>query len=197
MSEQYGLMVGKYPAVVQSYSAASRECRVHIPGLTDGGDVGLLAEIEYPIGDRSKGQNPTEIEILEGDLIWVEFEAGDPSKPIITGWRNATSGNSVGWRRWHHANIELLAEQVMNLIAKGAITIKSDVSVTVDTPETICTGNLTVQKQLTYLGGMSGSGGSGAAFEGGSITHNGKRIDDGHTHGDVQPGNGTTSPPNN
>ncbi|WGM05257.1 hypothetical protein QE197_15890 [Arsenophonus nasoniae] len=51
---------------------------------------------------------------------------------------------------------------------------------TLDSPDTLTTGNLTVQKQLTYLGGMSGSGGKGAA-----ATING----DIKASGDIQAGN--------
>ena len=53
--------------------------------------------------------------------------------------------------------------------ASVEILLKADAKVTVDTPEAEFTGNLTVQKKLTYLGGMAGSGGSGAAA---SITGN-------------------------
>ena len=58
---EYGLMPGRYPAIVKTYSQARRTCRVEIPGLTDGGDVLPEAEIEYPIGDKSRaGANTTE-----------------------------------------------------------------------------------------------------------------------------------------
>ena len=43
---EYGLMPGRYPAIVKTYSQARRTCRVEIPGLTDGGDVLPEAEIE-------------------------------------------------------------------------------------------------------------------------------------------------------
>ncbi|WP_144409765.1 hypothetical protein [Cupriavidus basilensis] len=84
-----------------------------------------MAEIEYPIGDKSRGMNPTEIEILDGDLVWLAFEAGDPRFPIITGWRNPRSANSVGWRRWHHPNVEINADTLLNAIAGSHITITS------------------------------------------------------------------------
>jgi hypothetical protein len=55
-------MVGPHPAVVISYDNASRTCRVRIPAITDGGAVGALAQICYPIGDKSReGTHPTEI----------------------------------------------------------------------------------------------------------------------------------------
>lgn len=167
----YGLMPGRYPAIVRSYNQARRTCRVEIPGLTDGGDVLPEAELEYPIGDKSRaGDFTTEIEVLPGDTVWVAFIGGDPRYPIITGYRNPQAGNSADWRRWHHANMELLADTLMRLIAGGDVLIKSDThvtvqapQVTVDSPETTCTGNLTVEGKLTYQGGMAGSGGGGAA----------------------------------
>ena len=168
---EYGLMPGRYPAIVKTYNQARRTCRVEIPGLTDGGDVLPEAEIEYPIGDKSRaGTNTTEIEITPGDTVWVAFIGGDPRYPIITGYRNPQAGNSADWRRWHHANMELLADTLMKLIAGGDVLIKSGThvtvqapSITLDAPQTTCTGNLTVDGLLTYKGGMSGSGGSGAA----------------------------------
>lgn len=167
----YGLMPGRYPAIVRSYNQARRTCRVEIPGLTDGADVLPEAEIEYPIGDKSRaGANTTEIEMLAGDTVWVAFIGGDPRYPIITGYRNPQAGNSADWRRWHHANMELLADTLMKLIAGGDVLIKSGThvtvqapSITLDAPQTTCTGKLTVDGLLTYKGGMSGSGGSGAA----------------------------------
>lgn len=117
-----GLIVGKWPAVVVSYDKDSRECRVSVPGITDGGDEALLAEIEYPVGDKSKaGEFSTDILMLPGDTVWVEFLGGDPRYPIITGHRNPQTGNGTDWRRFHQANIELLAQQVMNMIAQNML----------------------------------------------------------------------------
>lgn len=89
---EYGLMHGRYPAIVRTYDQARRTCRIDIPGLTDGGDTLPEAEIEYPIGDKSRsGAFATEIEILPGDTVWVAFIGGDPRYPIITGYRNPQS----------------------------------------------------------------------------------------------------------
>jgi hypothetical protein len=132
---EYGLMPGRYPAIVKTYSQARRTCRVEIPGLTDGGDVLPEAEIEYPIGDKSRvGTNTTEIEITPGDTVWVAFIGGDPRYPIITGYRNPQAGNSADWRRWHHANIELVADAEMRLVVGGtSVVIKPD-GITITTP---------------------------------------------------------------
>lgn len=75
--------------------------------------------------------------------------------------------------------------------------IKASTSVTLDTPETTCTGNLTVAKSFT----MGQEGGSATmkgnvAIEGGSLTHNGKNVGSTHTHGGVQSGGSNTAVPN-
>lgn len=184
---QYGSLSGRYPAIVRSYDAASRTCRVSIPSITDGSDDLPIAEIEYAIGDKSRsGANATEIEILPGDTVWVAFITGDARYPIITGYRNPKGGNDVAYRRIHHANIEAVAEAVMNLIAGGALLVKSGASVTVqapsvtiDSPSTTVTGNLAVKGALSAAGGITGAG--GLSFEN-------------HTHTEQGDGANTSTP---
>jgi hypothetical protein len=115
---------GLYPAIVRDYHADSRLCGVEIPGLTDGADEFLQAEINYPIGDKSwTGDYSTEIEILPGDKVNVMFLAGDSRKPIIMGYRCPQTGNSTGTRRYHHAAIELIADSALRLVV-GGVTIE-------------------------------------------------------------------------
>ena len=99
--------MNRYPAIVKSVDRPRREVRVDIPGFTDGGDQFPIAEIEYPIGDRSE---QTELRILEGDRIWVAFINGDPRYPIITGFRAKHVGNEPDTRRWVHDNFESIAD---------------------------------------------------------------------------------------
>lgn len=183
------MLPSRWPGVIKSYDKDSRECRVEIPGMTDGADVFPLATIEYPIGDKSKDViHPTEIEIIAGDLVWLAFECGDPRFPIITGYRNPETGNSVDWRRWHHANIELNADGEILLTAQGRvhvvaptvfvecttatvnasdkIAMTAATSITFDSPETFVKHKLTVNGLLTWTQGMQGSGGTGAAISG-------------------------------
>lgn len=106
-----GLWHGKFPAVVKSYNAATRECIIQTPT----GDQ-VDAEIEYPIGDNSAN---TEIKIVAGDKVWCEFIQGDTRRALITGYRNPKNGNSSGKRRWSHANIELNASSSIKCVVGG------------------------------------------------------------------------------
>lgn len=127
--------IGKFPAIVREYDANTRLARVEIPQITNGGDVLPEAQICYPLGDKSRtkaGTIPTEIELLPDDLIWVEFINGDQNYPVIVGYRCPSAGNDVGWRRFHHANVELIADAGMvltgaslNLNFTGAVNITS------------------------------------------------------------------------
>lgn len=85
-------------------------------------------------------------------------------------------------------------------------TINASESVTLDAPQTTCTGKLDVQGLLTYLGGLTGSGGSGASMTGalnvtgdvattGALTNNGKDVGSGHKHSGVQAGGSQTGAP--
>lgn len=134
-----GLVFGKFPAVVVSYDAAKRECVIKTPTGEE-----VAAEIEYPIGDKSANGHTTEIEILAGDKVWCEYIQGDPRRALITGWRNPKTGNSSGTRRFHHANIELVAEAAIRLIVGGS-------TVVID-PSTIALVASAIQTQGTFSG---------------------------------------------
>lgn len=118
------ILVGPHPAEVVGYDVKTRTCRVMIPGITDGGLVELLAEIAYPIGDKSWGDKPkngkysTEIEIHPKDKVWVQFIGGDWRYPVITGFRCTNNGNSEDWRRWHHKNLEVIGDERVIIRAK-------------------------------------------------------------------------------
>jgi len=179
-ASDYGLLIGPWPAVVRAYDQVSRMCRVEVLGLTDGGEVLPNAEIMYSIGDKSRnGANTTEIEITPGDTVWVEFTGGDARYPVIKGYRNPQSGNSTDWRRWHHANMELLAEKLMNLIAKGNVLIQSGSQITlkaplvlIDAPQTTLTGNQSVAGGLSVEGAGAGTGAATSITGNVSVTGN-------------------------
>lgn len=141
---------GKLPAVVKSYSATDRTCKVEIPGLTDGADELLEAEIEYSIGDNSRN---TEIRILTGDTVWVEFINGDVRYPIITGWRNPRKGNSKDWRKWQHKNIALIADSDLTVNAKNTKITSDDL--TIDAKNTKITSDLILLDGITTINTMT------------------------------------------
>jgi hypothetical protein len=118
----------KWPAVIEEVTVGreAREVRVSIPPFTDGAGVFPLAEIEYPIGDDS---TDTEIRMVVGKPVWVQFIAGDHRRPIITGSRNPNTGNEVGTRRWNHDNFEINADVDYTVNAQ-TITLKAGSKIT-------------------------------------------------------------------
>ncbi|AWM87372.1 phage baseplate assembly protein V [Microvirga sp. 17 mud 1-3] len=107
-------------------------------------------------------------------------------------------GTVVEYDRAAHAmKIDVSASSgTVTVICKTA-TVQASESVTIDTPETTCTGNLTVAKSLT----MGGGGGSvnitgPVAINGPTLTHNGKEVGSTHTHSGVQSGGSSTGAPN-
>lgn len=79
------------------------------------------------------------------------------------------------------------------------VEVDASTSFTVNSPQSGFSGTVIVQGLLSWLAGMTGSAISGVAsyISGavqfvGSITSNGKRIDDTHTHNGVQPGGGNS-----
>ena len=105
-----------YPATVKKYIADNRLCEIEIEGITEGASELPLAEILYPIGDK---QNDTELEILEGDRVWVSFINNDPRYPIITGARATNEGNFTDTRHYHHKNIRFDADEKIESFVLG------------------------------------------------------------------------------
>ena len=176
------MMTGKWPAIVRQVDRERREIRVEIPGITDGAAELPIAQIAYPIGDKSEH---TEIRVIVGDRVWVEFERGDPRFPLITHWRTKQTGNDMLWRRWHHENIERVADggdihdsasrdvlteagrnearqigQVFTLDAGTRITLHvggSTVTI-VDGTVTVDTGTFVVNAESIFNGNMAVNG---------------------------------------
>ena len=86
----------------------------------------------------------------DSNILVMRFKSG----AIIEIDRNANTLNATGFA---DANVQ----------ANGSIKLKAGTTVTVDAPNTEFTGNVLVKKQLTYEGGLAGSGGdSGSAIRG-------------------------------
>lgn len=98
------------------------------------------------------------------------------------------------------------AGQKIKIVAPGGFEVDAPTQVlnasstlTVNSPQSQFSGAVIIQGLLSWLAGMNGSGGGAASavITGvvrvvGQILANGKRVDDSHTHGGVQPGSGTS-----
>ncbi len=112
-----------HPAKLVSYDKVNRTAKVTIAGLTDGVEDGITAMLAYPIGDDDLD---TERELLPGADVWVFFEQGDTSMPVITFYRRHGQGFAVvDVRRIRQENIEVLARSTITLSAKDFINIKT------------------------------------------------------------------------
>ena len=196
------MMMFKYPAVVVSYDGVTRLAKVKLEPLDEGADTSLDAELLYPLGDKSN----TAIEVLAGDFVWVEFEAGDPRYPIIVGYRNKREGNDDATRRYHHhGSFEILADNITKLKGNVKVIVESETveviaptvkvtstTVTVDaTTVTVnatntnitslvnITGNTSIAGTLSVAGAISGTGGSGATIAGSVTVSSGDVVADG------------------
>jgi hypothetical protein len=137
----------RHPAIIRAVNRERREVRVEIPPFTDGAAEWPIAEIEYPIGDDSRN---TEIRLVVDLEVWVAFIAGDPRRPIITGFRNPNAGNEVAWRRWNHDNIEHNADDVANINAKTInLTAGSQINLTVGGSTVVITAGAVTIKSGT------------------------------------------------
>lgn len=135
-----------YPAVIREYNAQKRTVRIEMVGMTNGATLLPECDLMYSLGDKS---NHTEIEILAGDSVWVDFLADDPRYPIIMGFRNPEMGNIVGWRKWHHANIEIAADGEMVLTGNKLTMNFSEINISGSTTHS---GNVSVGGDVSANG---------------------------------------------
>ena len=179
--------MARYPAVIREYDAARRKVRIEMVGMTDGDTLLPESDLMYSLGDKS---SHTEIEILAGDTVWVDFLADDPRYPIVVGFRPPEIGNVVGWRRFHHANMELAADGEMILKGKSLKmefeTIETT-GKTTNNSEITNVAPVTNQAVVSMNAGMNnGNGGAvscsgGIAISGGDVTADGVGLKS-HTH---------------
>lgn len=107
---------GFYPAKILSYNREKRRCMVHIEPFTRGDENGIEAQLAYSIADNDIR---TEVKLTEGQEVWVFFEAGDLSCPVVSYSRGHGEGAEVGTRRIEQDKIELIANESIKLIVGG------------------------------------------------------------------------------
>lgn len=208
-----------HPAKLISYDKVNRTAKVAIAGLTDGVEDGITAMLAYPIGDDDLD---TERELLPGADVWVFFEQGDTSMPVIAFYRRHGQGlATVDVRRIRQENIEVLARSTITLDAKDFVNIKAE-TVNIEastinlkagdfnvTAETSVKGNISQVGNYSMQGNQSITGSqtiNGNSTSYGNQTINGSvsaTVDvkaggislKSHKHGGVDTGGGSTSGP--
>lgn len=208
-----------HPAKLISYDKVNRTAKVAIAGLTDGVEDGITAMLAYPIGDDDLD---TERELLPGADVWVFFEQGDTSMPVIAFYRRHGQGlATVDVRRIRQENIEVLARSTITLDAKDFVNIKAetvnieastinlkagDFNVTAETSvkgSISQVGNYSMQGNQSITGSQTINGNStsygnqtinGSVSATGDIKAGGISLKS-HKHGGVDTGGGSTSGP--
>lgn len=110
-----------------SYDQDSRTAQVHIHGLTDGSSEGLTATFAYAVGHDDRD---TEIQIIidQDPDVYVFFENGDQARPVIAFFSSHGANTEKDTHRIRQKNIELLAEQNIDLNAPKT-TVHGDLHV--------------------------------------------------------------------
>ncbi|WP_434779865.1 hypothetical protein [Neisseria sp. Ec49-e6-T10] len=173
-----------YPAVVKSIDRDKRKVKFEMEGFTSGAHELPEAELMYAFGDRPEN---TEVEIIVGDLVWVDFLYGDQNYPILVGRRNKASENIIKLRKWHHENIELNADQEVTI--KGTKLILDFTTIEVKGVSEF-KDEATFVSQANMNGGIAntGEGSEGVEAKGGfnvkegKLRHNGTDVGDTHKH---------------
>ena len=149
-------------------------------GYTKGEQVLVLS----PSGDLSQG-------VIAFAISQDAFpNVGDSENPK----RVFADGTTIEYDKSSHTLfVDASASSGHIVIRCNTAQIQAESTITMDAPNTVCTGNLTVAKSLS----MGGSGGTATlkgnvAMSGGTLTHDGKNIGESHKHSGVQTGSGNS-----
>ncbi len=151
-------MNGFKRAKILSYNAKGRTAQVHIHGLTDGASEGIAATFAYPVGDSDLD---TEIQIVDGEDVYVFFENGNEERPVIHSYVSHGDGAIVGVRRIRQDNIEFISKENLKVDSGTTVSIKTPLmNVQANTQQT---GNSTLTGNSTVMGNTSVAGNSSVA----------------------------------
>ncbi|HBM1182177.1 TPA: interleukin-like EMT inducer domain-containing protein [Acinetobacter baumannii] len=151
-------MNGLKRAKILSYNAKGRTAQVHIHGLTDGASEGITATFAYPVGDSDLD---TEIQIVDGEDVYVFFENGNEERPVIHSYVSHGEGAIVGVRRIRQDNIEFISKENLKVDSGTTVSIKTPLmNVQANTQQT---GNSTLTGNSTVVGNTSVAGNSAVA----------------------------------
>lgn len=193
-------------------------------------DVGDLVTDWLPWTVTSAGQNLAWRAPDVGEQV-VLVSPGDPSQGVVLGsvYQNAHPANGNNGKDWRLTfkdgtvvefdrdgsamNVQVNSAGSLRLNIGATTLLLEDGKATLTTPELLVdsptstfTGAVNIQGLLTYLAGMTGSGGSGASLTGpltvtgnvtttGTLQNNGKNVGSTHTHGGVSSGGSVSGAP--
>lgn len=150
-------------------------------------DVGEQVVLLSPFGDLSQA-------VVGPSIYQDKFDApGDSADNNTVLFPDGSTIDYNSETNTYSVNIVQGGNVIINCVNA---TVNAIDRITLKSPETVCTGNLTVAKSLT----MGQEGGTATmkgdvSFDGGTITHNGKNIGSDHKHGGVQSGGSKTDGP--
>lgn len=177
------------PATLVSYDNINRTAQVSIAGLTDGVSEGITAMIAYPIGDDDLD---TERELIPGADVWVFFEQGDTTMPIVAFYRRHGQGRAVvDVRRIRQKNIEVLARATITLKAQDIINMEA-ATINMKASTLNIDANIVQKGNYSMTGDQDITGGLTTTKD--VVADNISLIK--HPHGGVRRGDSTTDKPN-
>lgn len=160
----------------------------------------LAARAVVRLVDDSKARQLLQIEILKGELrdaveriqdygfTSVPHPGADAAVLCLSGTRDHAVVLAVGDRRYRLAGLEAgevaMYDDLGNrvLLLRDRVKVEAQALVEIEAPDVrIAADTITIEGDTTFTG---------------TVTANGKRIDDTHTHGGVEPGSGNTGTPN-
>lgn len=204
---QHDRMIGNTLQIgrIKEVDAASGLVTVDLDGLV----TGWIPWLQRRAGDDREWSVPS-----EGEQVVIGAPSGDLANAFIFGSLNQdaypNAGDSADKPRTvysdgtvveydkasHTMTIDTSASSGSVIIKCNSATIEAAANVTIDAPDTTCTGNLTVAKSLNVgAGGGTATVQGNVEFTGGTVKHNGKNIGDTHVHSGVQTGGGNTQGP--
>lgn len=165
--------------IVSAVDAAKHRLRVKFPAM-ENFESDWLPMLTLAAGGNQFYSLPD-----EGELVSCLLDAHGETGIVLGAIYNdqdptPASSNDIWMKKFSNGTV------IQHDRTTGDVSVITTGKVTVDAPDAIFTGNVTVEKQLTYLGGMAGSGGAdAAAIIEGSIKQRGGDFE---TDGDVKAG---------
>ena len=153
-----------HDGIVTQVDDATHSVRCAIPALENMETDWLIVLVQNACADQDYDL-PDEGTLVKC-LLDARGESGCVIGAVYTAQDKPPVANKNIWMK-HFANGTVIQHDRstgnVTIETSGNVLIKAGGKVTIDCPETETTGNLLVKGSLTYQGGMTGSGGSGAA----------------------------------